>query len=179
MNERVRVSSVYSANCLKNRGFLMSADSKECVAPKSVTQIIDFENFVPEVSFDLERIVLEGYYADELSAYRAKKTWARTLETSFLLDLDFDFKIVVEHTEQPFYSVRCDFSTACGRYAFWRLTHNQAPEIQYIIRTAHIPTTELEGTSAKQEAKAVVSPIGLLERLRNYVISKWANEITR
>jgi len=154
----------------------MSADSKEFLTPKKETQIIDFENFVPEVSFDLDRIVLEGYYADELSAYRAKKTWAKTLETSFLLDLDFDFKVIVERTDQPFYSVRCDFSTACGRYAFWRLTHNQAPEIQYIIRTAHIPSTELDRTSVNQEATNVVNTISLLERIKNYVISKWSSK---
>ncbi len=176
MSDCVTAGSINFTNFPKNRGFLMSADSRECLASKKETQIIDFENFVPEVSFDLDRIVLEGCYADELSAYRAKKTWSKTLETSFLLDLDFDFKVVVEHTEQPFYSVRCDFSTACGRYAFWRLTHNQAPEIQYIIRTAHIPVTELEKAGVKQEAKNVVNTISLLERLKNYVISKWSGE---
>jgi hypothetical protein len=176
VKESLTASSVIFGNFLKNRGFLMSADSKECLAPKKETQIIDFETFVPEVSFDLDRIVLEGCYADELSAYRAKKTWSKTLETSFLLDLGFDFKVVVEHTEQPFYSVRCDFSTACGRYAFWRLTHNQAPEIQFIIRTAHIPTADRERASVKQEAKDVVNAISLLERFKNYIISKWSNE---
>jgi len=152
----------------------MSADSKESLAPKKETQIIDFENFVPEVSFDLDKIVLQGMYADELSAYRAKKTWSRTLETSFLLDLDFDFKVIVEHSNSSFYSVKCDFSTACGRYAFWRLTHNQAPEIQYIIRTAHIPKTELQKANLIAENVNVINAYSLLERLKNYVISRWS-----
>jgi hypothetical protein len=37
------------------------------------------------------------------------------------------------------YKVRCDFQTACGRYAFWRLTHHQAPEVQFLLETAHLP----------------------------------------
>ena len=98
----------------------------------------DFEG----VCFDPEEIALEGSYSDELSLYRAKKNWSQTLESAFLLESGRDF--VFETTrgiEKPRYILKCVFTTACGRYAFWRLTNNQAPEAQYEIETAHIPNS--------------------------------------
>lgn len=95
------------------------------------------------VSFDVETASLDGIYSDELSAYRAKRIWRETLESNFLLEdkADFQFSITKSLTEGRF-SLRCDFQTACGRYAFWRITNNQAPEAQYIIETAHIPNSD-------------------------------------
>ena len=91
------------------------------------------------VSFDLERLRLEGYYSDQLSAYRAKKLWIAAFEKSFLLDFSHDFDIEVHSDLQALtFHLRCDFLTACGRYAFWRLTHNQAPDVQEIVETAHL-----------------------------------------
>lgn len=97
----------------------------------------------PGVFFDPEEATLEGTYLDELSAFRAKRVWTETLETNFLLQptLDFSFKVESDVESRKFV-LRCDFSTACGRYAFWRLTRNQAPEAQYLIETAHIPQCE-------------------------------------
>lgn len=96
-----------------------------------------------QVSFDSETATLEGAYPDELSAHRARKVWIDTLESNFLLEKNHDFKIRVEGTvEDSAFALRCDFLTACGRYAFWRLTNDQAPEAQYIIETAHIPNAE-------------------------------------
>ncbi len=91
--------------------------------------------------YDPERITLEGAYSDQVTAYRARRRWIRTLEMNFLLEEKHDFvvKVVTDQMEGN-YRVRCDFLTACGRYAFWRLTHNQAPEVQYLIETAHLPS---------------------------------------
>lgn len=95
------------------------------------------------VSFDPEALALEGNYNDELSAHRAKRSWTSVLETTFLLDKGHDFKLRVASPEQnQSFLLRCEFTTACGRYAFWRLTNNQAPEAQYQIETAHIPNAE-------------------------------------
>ncbi len=96
------------------------------------------------VSYDPEHITLEGTYTDQLSAYRARKVWQETLEGNFLLESEHDFTLkVCSHAVEHRYVLRCDFLTACARYAFWRLTNNQAPEAQYIIETAHIPNGEL------------------------------------
>jgi hypothetical protein len=95
------------------------------------------------VSFDPEKISLTGTYTDQLSAYRAKKLWTEALEVNFLLDTGHDFVMSVESDiEDACFRLNCEFVTACGRYAFWRLTHNQAPEVQYLIETAHIPNSE-------------------------------------
>jgi len=96
-----------------------------------------------EVCFDPDKTILEGLYTDELSAHRARKNWLTALETHFLLDLDHDFSMKIEFDEaDKVYRLKCTFSSACARYAFWRLTNSQAPEAQYIIETAHIPSAD-------------------------------------
>lgn len=98
-------------------------------------------NRLPEICFDPENILLEGWYRDELSAYRAKKIWQETLAHYFLLESDDDFDLTVDKIGGA-YRLSCGFYSACARYAFWRITNDQAPEAQYIIETAHIPQTE-------------------------------------
>jgi hypothetical protein len=90
--------------------------------------------------YDPERLVIEGVYQDELSAYRARRRWIEAMEKNFLLDDSVDFSLKVRRARGGrHYRVRCDFTTACGRYAFWRLTHHQAPEVQFLLETAHLP----------------------------------------
>ena len=103
----------------------------------------DYYEQAPGVYFDSQEAILEGAYKDEISAYRAKKVWTETFETNFLLEpnYDFIFKVVTDIKEQKFV-LKCNFTSACGRYAFWRLTRNQAPEAQYQIETAHIPAND-------------------------------------
>lgn len=95
------------------------------------------------VAFDADTAALEGHYVDELSAFRARKVWIEILENNFLLEKDHDFQTQISgDIEEGSYVLRCTFQTACGRYAFWRLTNSQAPEAQYTIETAHIPNAE-------------------------------------
>jgi hypothetical protein len=90
--------------------------------------------------YDAEKLILEGIYLDEVSAYRARRSWIRTFEMNFLLEEIHDFKVkVVFDREEGRYHVQCTFMSACGRYAFWRLTHHQAPEVQFTLETAHLP----------------------------------------
>lgn len=97
-----------------------------------------------DVRFDPENVTLKGNYRDELSAYRAKQIWNEALESHFLLDFGQDFALTVtSHSEEGRFELSCDFKSACARYAFWRLTNHQAPEVQYVIETAHIPNCEL------------------------------------
>jgi hypothetical protein len=90
--------------------------------------------------YDAEKLILEGIYLDEVSAYRARRSWIKTFEMNFLLEEIHDFKVkVVFDSEEGRYHVQCTFTSACGRYAFWRLTHHQAPEVQFTLETAHLP----------------------------------------
>ena len=92
------------------------------------------------VCFDPDNVVLQGSYTDEISAYRAKRLWSQTLSMHFLLDPEQDFNFqILGNPEDGQYTLTCRFVTACGRYAFWRITNHQAPEAQYVIETAHIP----------------------------------------
>ena len=94
--------------------------------------------------FDSERVSLKGVYIDQISAYRAKRGWLEALERCFLLEKGQDFQLnVCSNYEKGEFSIECLFDSACGRYAFWRLTHDQAPEAQYLIETAHIPESDL------------------------------------
>lgn len=95
------------------------------------------------VTFDPQETSLQGSYVDELSAYRARKGWAEALEAHFLLDAEQDFQTEVKSDlDRNVFTLNCYFHSACARYAFWRLTNNQAPEAQYLIETAHIPQCE-------------------------------------
>lgn len=108
--------------------------------PIELTREISFPG---NILFDSNRLQLLGNYADQLSAYRAKKVWKQTLETCFLLDRDQDFVLVMRSDlGSGSFILSCEFVSACARYAFWRLTNHQAPEAQYLIETAHIPQSE-------------------------------------
>ncbi len=108
--------------------------------PIELTREISFPG---NILFDSNSLQLQGNYADQLSAYRAKRVWKQTLETCFLLDRDQDFVLVMRSDlETGIFTLSCEFVSACARYAFWRLTNHQAPEAQYLIETAHIPQSE-------------------------------------
>lgn len=111
------------------------------------TQLTETTNEIPwgqGVTFDPDAVSLEGIYRDELSAFRARRAWIDALESNFLLDLEHDFILTTRsNLAESVFSLQCEFVSACGRYAFWRLTNNQAPEAQYLIETAHIPNAEL------------------------------------
>ncbi|RIL09653.1 MAG: hypothetical protein DCC75_06030 [Proteobacteria bacterium] len=99
--------------------------------------------FPGEVVFDPEAVTLIGTYGDELSVHRAKKTWSETLQRSFLLDRGYDYEFQINSDlSYGSFKLTCQFKSACARYAFWRLTNEQAPEAQYIIETAHIPNSD-------------------------------------
>ncbi len=100
--------------------------------------------FPGDVRFDPEQVILQGVYRDQLSAYRARKIWVETLSSNFLLEAGHDYEVCVESkVSEGVFFLNCNFTSACGRYAFWRLTNEQAPEAQYLIETAHIPHSEL------------------------------------
>ncbi len=97
--------------------------------------------------YDPDRLMLEGVYNDEVTAYRARKRWIEALERHFLLEDSLDFHLCVKNAaDKSYYKVRCDFLTACGRYAFWRLTHHQAPEVQCLLETAHLVSSPFESS---------------------------------
>lgn len=109
----------------------------------TMSNLLDIQHNDNGVCFDPENTVLKGYYCDEISAYRARKLWVEALEYNFLLEYGQDFHISIEgDAEIELFVLNCEFLTACARYAFWRITNHQAPEVQYVIETAHIPLCE-------------------------------------
>ncbi|NDC39871.1 MAG: hypothetical protein EBZ48_17870 [Proteobacteria bacterium] len=103
------------------------------------------------VCFDPNTLTLHGLYSDELSAHRARRGWLDTLENSFFLELEEDFAVEVQgDLGRGRYVLSCEFRSASARYAFWRLTHQQAPEAQYMIETAHVPS----GSFSRELAQA-------------------------
>ncbi len=109
-------------------------------------QIIELKHEIPPtpgVFFDDDNVRLEGVYTDQVSAYRAKRTWIETLGDFFMLEFPKDMACSVsEVPNSSSFVLRCEFKSACARYAFWRLVNAQAPEAQYILETAHIPQCE-------------------------------------
>jgi hypothetical protein len=104
--------------------------------------------------YDSNRLTLSGVYLDEITAYRARRRWIEALEINFLLEERHDFSIKVRPSHGGnLYRVRCDFQTACGRYAFWRLTHHQAPEVQFLLETAHLATLGMDDFESADDSE--------------------------
>jgi hypothetical protein len=88
-----------------------------------------------DISFDAEAITLDGHFKDELSAYRTRKEWESTLHEYFLLEKDRDYSMeITSAPEVESHNLRCIFTSACGRYAFWRLINDQAPEAKFQLK---------------------------------------------
>lgn len=100
------------------------------------------EKVIPygSISYAQETFEIVGEYKDEVSLYRAKKFWKMAFADIFLLENnhDFKFKIKKDRTSSKF-TLTCEFITACGRYAFWRINNNQNPEVKCVIETSHLP----------------------------------------
>jgi hypothetical protein len=106
------------------------------------------------VSFVPEAVSLVGCYDDELSAHRNKKRWGGVFKDHFLLEARRDYEMRVTPVEgEGRYALICNFTSACGRYAFWRLVNQQSPEVERALglkeplkRVSY--TTESFGVSA-------------------------------
>ena len=57
-------------------------------------QVIELtKEFESGVKFDPEAVSLFGIYKDELSLFRAKKSWTEILESNFLLEPNYDYNL--------------------------------------------------------------------------------------
>ena len=91
----------------------------------------DLSKFKPGLIFDADGVCLFGKHQDEMSAWRSKRRWVEVLHDYFLLELERDYDIeVISDLDTMTFAVSCTFSSACGRYAFWRLINHQAPEAE-------------------------------------------------
>lgn len=138
--------------------------------------------------YDAEKLILEGIYLDEVSAYRARRSWIKTFEMNFLLEEIHDFKVkVVFERDEGRYHVQCTFTSACGRYAFWRLTHHQAPEVQFTLETAHLPHVtsvrfvepEVESESDAFVPQATMVDVDTVEEEKRGVLTEAASFLRR
>lgn len=136
--------------------------------------------------YDAEKLILEGIYSDEVSAYRARKSWIKTFEMNFLLEETHDFRVKVGwDSDDGRYHVQCAFTSACGRYAFWRLTHHQAPEVQFCLETAHLPHlttvrfTEAEIDHVTEESPPQVLLASTAEECRESLLQEVAQTVKR
>lgn len=123
------------------------------------------------ITFNAEGVSLIAQFEDELSAYRAKKNWVTTLHTSFLLQRDKDYELEIKGSvEEGSFSAQCKFTSPCGRYAFWRLINQQAPETER--KLARIANPNLDTTSPsvlgklKEKLTPVTPPSNVLEEPR-------------
>lgn len=107
--------------------------SADQTSPNPVT--IEIEN---GLTYNADQVSIEGAYSDEISLQRVKKTWCTILETDFLLIPKTDFQFQkVQNPNTGNFGIKCVFTSACGRYAFWRLLNEQVPEVQFLLETAH------------------------------------------
>ncbi|HMO01419.1 MAG TPA: hypothetical protein PKD37_04670 [Oligoflexia bacterium] len=90
------------------------------------------------IYFSKENLTIFAKYQDEISAYRARRKWLKTLDEYFFLDDASDFILQQARSsgEDEYYLI-CQFVSPAARYAFFRLVNLQALEAQYQLETAH------------------------------------------
>lgn len=106
---------------------------------------IDIQRAKNGLIYDAETVTLIGKYGDELTAHRNKKEWLTVLSSHFLLEQDKDYELnTFSSLEENIFLLACTFTSACGRYAFWRLANRQASEAEQ----------KLNGTNEKIQKSA-------------------------
>ncbi len=90
------------------------------------------------VTYDTDKVSILGEFDNEMAAYRTRKEWVQILANYFLVERDRDYSLNIEALKndkknQTRFKLECSFSSACGKYAFWRLINNQAPEAEKLI----------------------------------------------
>ena len=83
------------------------------------------------LEYNSHELSITGHFLDQLSAYRKRREWIAVLSNHFLLETERDFEIsIASEIQSGTHRLCCSFTSACGRYAFWRLKNRQAPEIE-------------------------------------------------
>jgi hypothetical protein len=118
-----------------------------------------------KISISEAESLITGTYTHELTLYRARKLWEQVLESYFLLDKHTDFLIKTRaNHETGEYSLWCFFTSACGRYACWRIAHDHAPEALAMIEVAHIPQSASKEFDRISAPNASIKPISRIEK---------------
>lgn len=98
---------------------------------ESNSEALHYTKYKEGLIYDAESVVLAGKHSDELSAHRAKRQWVGVFSSYFLLENERDYELwVTSDLAEEYFVVHCCFVSACGRYAFWRLVNQQAPEAE-------------------------------------------------
>ena len=93
------------------------------------------------LTYDTDEISIAAIFDDEMSAYRGRRAWADILSAHFLLENKRDFALAIDKSPdlEKQFRLRCEFDSACGRYAFWRLINHQATEAEDKLLKAGYP----------------------------------------
>lgn len=117
--------------------------------------------------YDADAVTLTAHYADQVTAYRARRVWIEVLSSYFLLEEERDYDIFVDTiVDYEHFQIQCIFLSACGRYAFWRLINHQAPEAEAKLgESAQVPSKRLGGflSSLFQSSAGYEQPVDTAE----------------
>ena len=102
--------------------------------------VFDYRDCV--LDFNKDTHILSKSYTDEISAYRAKKTWVSLLK-GCLLDVVDDINLRVTKMEViqagNLYTLSCKFHSHTARYTFFRMISNNMNVLVCSLEAAHIP----------------------------------------
>jgi len=108
------------------------------------------------ITYNTDDVSIISKFSDEMAAYRCRRTWTEIFGNHFLLENDRDFKLSISSSGENF-SLNCEFNSACGRYAFWRLINHQAPEAERKLINSGYPASDFSsGTQLPHDE--IVSP---------------------
>ena len=130
------------------------------MSKSSAEEKFDLSQYKNGLIFDAEGVCLFGKYENELMAWRAKKEWIEVLHDYFLLEPERDYSIkVVSDIDTLTFCVKSNFSSACGRYAFWRLINHQAPEAEKKLGGEITAQTKNESEDLTGDENWIINPL--------------------
>lgn len=83
----------------------------------------------PRLTFSQNEMSLSMQFVDEISAYRARRKWIELLKVQLLVDHEEDFQISIKKESDSIWNMHCEFTSSCGRYAFWRIMNKKDSKI--------------------------------------------------
>ncbi len=125
------------------------------------------------ITYDTDSISIVAKFSDEMSAYRGRKGWSEILSAHFLLEDDRDYNIKVMPSEgcnTEAFKLKCEFDSACGRYAFWRLINHQAPEAEEKLIQSGYPE------NLKKKKSSAIADFICSEEEGPWILSKSSSE---
>jgi|GEM_PF-4109149 len=119
-----------------------------------------------KIAINAEKMSLCSFYPDQISAYRARRSWIGCLAQHFSLEETNDYCLEITFCqEKQRWTTALHFRSPCARYSFWRLINSQAEDAaQDLLESAGYETApKLGKKKSSRQGSLIVRLIGQIQ----------------